>query len=85
VAKVICDSRAKIFYMTEVREEIVLITKVFLDPITYRWESPIAHLMDQENDYKVLQDSCLTGAGGFLPLLQFWWSFQWPDKIVKRT
>jgi hypothetical protein len=86
VAKVIYDSRVKTFYTTEVREEIVFITKVFLDLITYRWESPIAHLINRENDYKVLQDSCLLmGAGGFSALLRFWWSFQWLDEIVKRT
>jgi hypothetical protein len=34
-AKVIYDSRAKMFYMTEEREEIAFITKVFLDPIAY--------------------------------------------------
>jgi hypothetical protein len=85
VAKVIYDSRAKTSYTTEVREEIAFITKVFSDPITYRWESPIAHLIDRESDYEVLQDSCLTGAGGFSALLRFWWSFQWSDEIVKRT
>jgi hypothetical protein len=76
VAKVIYDSRAKTFYTTEVREELAFITKVFSDPITYRWESPIAHLIDHKNDYEVLQDSCLMGAGGFSALLRFWWSFQ---------
>jgi hypothetical protein len=85
VARVIYDSRAKTFYTTEVKEEIAFITKVFSDPITYRWESPIAHLIDREHDYEVLQDSCLTGAGGFSALLRFWWSFQWLDEIVKRT
>jgi hypothetical protein len=85
VAKVIYDPCAKTSYTTEVREEIAFITKVFSDPITYRWESPIAHLIDRENNYKVVQDSCLTGASGFLALLWFWWSFLWPDEIIKRT
>jgi hypothetical protein len=85
VAKVIYDSRAKTSYTIAVREEIAFITKVFMDPTTYRWESPIAHLIDRESDYETLQDSCLTGAGGFSALLRFWWSLEWPNEIVQRT
>jgi hypothetical protein len=72
--------------MTEVRKEIAfIVTKVFWtqSPTAGNHRSP--PFIDGENNYEVLQDSCLMGAGGFLALLQFWWSFQWPDEIAKCT
>jgi hypothetical protein len=85
VAKVIYDTKAKTTYSASVRWEIEFITQVFANPDIYRWESPIAHLIVRESDYETLQDSCLTGAGGFSALLKFWWALEWPKEIVLRT
>jgi hypothetical protein len=85
VAKVIYDSRATTSYTLAVREEIAFITKVFTNSETYRWESPIAHLIMRESDFETFQDSCLRGAGGFSPSLRFWWALEWPKEIVTRA
>jgi hypothetical protein len=85
VARVIYDSRATTSYTCDVRDEIAFITKVFTNPATYRWESPIAHLILREHDYFAHQDSCLKGAGGFSAPLRFWWALEWPKEIVTRA
>jgi hypothetical protein len=85
VAKDIYDARASTSYTMAVREKIAFIAKVFANPTTRHWESPIAHLVQRESDYEKYQDSCLSGAGGFSAHLRFWWALEWPKEIVLRT
>jgi hypothetical protein len=85
VAQVIYNTRASMVYTLAVLEEIAFITRIFSDPVTYRWESPIAHLIVRKHDYETFGDACLRGAGGLLPSLRFWWALEWPQEIVARA
>jgi hypothetical protein len=85
VSRAIWDVKSHTYLSTNVREELAFITKVFSDPSTYCWESPIAHLVKRDHDFDKYQDSCLKGAGGFSPSFRFWWIVEWHDQVVKRT
>ena len=85
IAKRIWNEKAITYINSDIREELNFIRTVFGDPTTYKWSSPIAHLIPRESDYESWQDSCLRGAGGFSILLHFWWTLEWPHVIEKRT
>jgi hypothetical protein len=85
VSRTIWDCKSNTYLTPAIRQEVDFIITILSDPITYKWESPIAHLIPREHDYEVYQDACPQGAGGFSPSLDFWWSLPWPDTITKRT
>ena len=85
VSRAIWDVKSYTYLSADVRDELAFITKVFSDPSTYRWESPMAHLIKREHDYETFQDSCLKGAGGFSPPFRFWWIVEWHEQVVLRT
>jgi hypothetical protein len=85
VTQAIYDFKSRTYLSAAVREELAFIIKVFSNPDTYRWESPIAHLIRHEQDYEACQDSCLQGVGGFSPNLRFWWIVEWSNQIYRRT
>ena len=85
VARAIYNFKSRTYLSSAVCEELAFIIKVFSNPDTYRWESPIAHLIRREQDYEACQDSCLWGAGGFSPNLRFWWIVEWSNQIYHRT
>ena len=67
------------------RAEVKLLTTIFSDSDTYKWEIPIRHLIDTDYDCTVLGDACLEGGGAFCDELRFWYFLEWPDNIKKRT
>jgi len=42
-------------------------------------------LIKCEPSFTSFGDACLVGAGGVLLELQFWWAFEWPEDIARRT
>jgi len=85
VAKAIWTCKSRTWLTQDIREELAFIVRVFGNPTTYRWSSPIAHLIPLAPDYQAWQDSCLDGAGGFSFQLRFWWVVEWPDSIRQRS
>jgi hypothetical protein len=67
VSRAIWDIKSYTYLSTDIGEELAFITKVFSNPSTYRWESPMAHLIKREHNFNTYLDSCLKGAGGFSP------------------
>ena len=51
--------------------ELKLLSTIFSDPIKFKWEIPIRHLIPTEYDYTVLGDACLEGGGSFCDELKF--------------
>ena len=66
-------------------QEIKLLIIVLSKPKLYKWETPIAHLVRREPDFKAWGDSCLYAAGGFCLDLKFWWQLDWPEEIYSKT
>ena len=75
----------KVFINKTLRDEIKLLTTIFSDSDTYKWEMPIRHLIDTDYDCIVLGDACLERRGAFYEELQFRYFIQWPEEIKKRT
>jgi hypothetical protein len=85
VARSIWDSKSHTFITPALREEVDFVIHVLSHPDTYRWESPIAHLIPREPDGEVFQDACPWGGGGFSPELDFWWALDWPIEVFERA
>ena len=85
VARAIYDSKATTFLTPDIRQEADFLITVLSDPATYRWGSPIAHLIPREHDGEAHQDACPQGAGGFSSDFDFWWIVVWPQEIFIRT
>ncbi len=49
------------------------------------WGTPIAHLIPRTSFATMIGNSSLTGAGGFLIALGFWWHITFPDKVIQCT
>jgi len=47
--------------------------------------SPISHLINRTPLGTALSDSSLKAAGGYSPILRFWWYLAWPQSIHSRT
>ena len=75
----------KIFTNKTLRDEIKLLTTIFQDSDTYKWEIPIRYLIDTDYDCIVRGDACLEGGGAFCKELHFWYFIEWPEEIKKRT
>jgi hypothetical protein len=43
------------------------------------WITPIPHIIPRTPSFIAYCDSCLTGAGGYSPDLNFFWTIQWPS------
>jgi hypothetical protein len=69
VARAIYDFTSRTFITLAIKEEIDFRGHVLSDPIKYRWQSPIAHLIRRDHDGETHQDACPRGAGFFLPTL----------------
>jgi hypothetical protein len=85
VARAIFDSKARTFITNQMHAEIDFLLKVLSSPDTYRWGSPIAHLIPREHDYESFHDACPKGAGGFNSDQDYWWIVEWPEEIFRRT
>ena len=85
VARALYDTKSSTFLTPAIREEADFLIKVLSDPIAYRWESPIAHLIQQDHDGKTYQDACPLGAGGFSSDFDYWWIVVWPEFVYLRT
>ena len=46
---------------------------------------PIAHMVPRDPDFSGKGDACLDGAGGYSEDLHFWWYFDWPKEVKKKT
>ena len=84
-AREIWNYKATTWFSKELREQVDFIVEVFTKRDTYRWSSPIAHLIPRTPDYEIWQDACLEGAGGFSLSLNFWWALEWDNRISQRT
>ena len=82
--KQIWDAKTKFFINKTLRAEVKLLTTIFSDSDTCKWEIPIRHLIDTDYDCTVLGDACLEGGGAFCDELRFWYFLEWPDNIKKR-
>ena len=78
-------SRHKYRVSPSLRKEIKLLQFLFKNRSTYKFASPIAHLIKKDFDFHALGDACLEGAGGFSSDLQFWWYVPWPKPILHKT
>jgi hypothetical protein len=85
IARAIFDSKAKTFLTSHIRQEVDFLLTVLSNPGTYRWGSPIAHLIPREHDAEAFHDACPKGAGGFSSDLDYWWVVEWPQEIFART
>jgi hypothetical protein len=85
VARAIYDAKSRTFLTPQICWEVDFLIHVLSNPITYKWESPIAHLIPREHDGEIYQDACPRGAGGFSSDFDFWWTVVWPDFIFQRT
>jgi hypothetical protein len=85
VSRAIYDSKATTYLTQDIRQEAEFLIKVLSEPDTYRWGSPIAHLIPREHDGETLQDACPQGAGGFSSDFDYWWIVVWPPEIFLRT
>ena len=61
--KQVWDSKTKFFINRTLRAELDLLTSIFSDPIKFKWEIPIRHLIPTDYDCAALGDACLEGAG----------------------
>jgi hypothetical protein len=59
IAMTIWNEKAKTCITRDICEDLNFIPTVFSNPITYRWSSPITHLIPWEPDYKYWQDPSL--------------------------
>jgi hypothetical protein len=66
------------------RAELGLIRAALADP-TLPTSTPISHLVDRTPLGTAYSDSSLLAAGGYSPVLRFWWYLEWPDSIRRRT
>jgi hypothetical protein len=85
VARALYNSKARTYITPAIRDEIDFVIHILSHPDTYRWESPIAHLIPREPNGEVHQDACPRGAGGFSADLDYWWTVSWPWEIYART
>ena len=69
--KQVWNSKTKFFINRTLRAELNLLTTIFLDPIKFKWEIPIRHLIPTKYDCTVLGDVCLEGDGVFCNKLNF--------------
>jgi hypothetical protein len=85
VARPIYNAKSRTFLTPQICWEVDFLIHVLSDPITYKWESPIAHLIPLKHDGNIYQDACPRGAGGFSSDFEFWWTVVWPDFVIQRT
>ena len=85
VSRAIYDSKATTYLTQDIRQEADFLITVLSNPETYRWSSPIAHLIPREHDGETHQDACPQGAGGFSSDFDYWWIVVWPPEIFHRT
>ena len=85
VSRAIYDSKATTYLTLDIRQVADFLITVLSHPNTYRWGSPIAHLIPREHDGKMHQDACPQGAGGFSSDFDFWWIVVWPSEIFCWT
>ena len=78
-------SRQKYRVSSSLRKELKLLQFIFKNRSTYKFASPIAHLIKKDFDFHALGDACLEGAGGFSSDLKFWWYISWPQPILHKT
>ena len=76
LARTIWDSKEKHFINSTLKAELKFLRTILLDPIAYKWSSPIAHLVNRTPEFYAAGDACLTGAGGFSRNAKFWWFLQ---------
>ena len=67
------------------RAELALLRGIFLDKEKYKLCTPISYIVERDPDFTALGDACLDGAGGYSVDLKFFWFFEWPVDIKKRT
>jgi hypothetical protein len=85
VARAIFDAKSQTYLTPAIRWEADNLIKVLSDPVTYKWESPIAHLIPREHTGESFQDACPKGAGGFSTDFDHWWTVLWPEFVFQRT
>jgi hypothetical protein len=85
VARTIFDAKSQTFITPAIKWEADFLIHVLSDPITYKWESPIAHLIPREHTGESHQDACPKGSGGFSTDSDYWWTVVWPQLIYLRT
>ena len=85
VSRAIYDSKATTYLTPDIRQEADFLITVLAHPDTYRWGSPIAHLIPREHDGEAYQDACPQGAGGFSSDFDYWWIVVWPNQVFRRT
>ena len=71
--KQVWNSKTKFFVNRTLRVELNLLTTIFSDPIKFKWEIPIRHLIPTEYNCIVLGNAYLEGEGSFCNELQFWY------------
>ena len=66
------------------RRELHLIRRVLKDDSISK-NTPISHLIPRVPIAVAYGDSSLHAAGGFCPILGFWWYIEWPTTVRRRT
>ena len=66
------------------KEELRIIRTCLLDP-TISKHTPIAHLVRSTPDTTAAGDSSLHAMGGYSFDMGFWWYYEWPPEIRRRT
>jgi hypothetical protein len=66
-------------------QEIDFFRVKLLPESNIKWETPIAHIIPRMPRFTSFGDSCLVGAGGYSPLLGYWWHIPFPNKVKQRT
>ena len=85
LARMVHHAKHKYIISKDMRREIEFFCKKLLPNSGIRWETPIAHIIQQTPSAMAYGNSSLEGAGGYSIELKFWWHIEFPEEVKLCT
>ena len=79
------DERKPFFVTTPMSAELALLTTTMTSQSTFRWETPIRHIIPTAYNCIVPGDAYITGVGAFCKELGFWCYVEWHACVEQCT
>jgi len=80
-SRLVHHSKNKYFITNNMHLEIKFLRDKLLPQSDIQWETPIANIIRRMPSTSSFGDSSLTGMGGYLLDLQFWWHLPVPEEV----
>ena len=75
-------SKDTMFITVELCQELSFLTHTLNNPQTFRFYTPIAHMVKRIPAYRSWIDASISTAGSYSSNLHFWWFLKWPKCIT---